>query len=282
MIERPPLSSERPGRPTPGALAAAARLVRPLVRALWPADVTGLHNLPNHDAYVVVANHSGLGTVEVLALLDVWITHVGEQRPMAAMVHPGMLRTPGLGAMLRSAGCVEATREGAAWARARGAALLLFPGGDHESMRPFWRHREVDFAGRTGWVRLARDLGLVVVPLAITGSHHTAPTLGYSRVLAYLTGARLLGIRRIPFAVSSIVAASVSLAWSRGSPMPRRVLRATIAYLLATTIPILPARLGFFFLEPVEVASRTDSDAYRHVISVLEDVLRRAPAKRPS
>jgi hypothetical protein len=154
----PGVSSAHPGVADPAALAAY-RAVAPALRALWPAALTGAEQLPASGAFLAVANHSGLGVVESLVLVDTWLEAVGPGVPLAAMAHSSLLRAPLAGALLRAVGAVEATREGAELAVRSGASLLLFPGGDHEAMRPLWRAREVDFAGRRGFIRLARALG---------------------------------------------------------------------------------------------------------------------------
>lgn len=48
----------------------------------------------------------------------------------------------------------------------RDAALLVYPGGDHETFRPSWESEEVDFAERTGFIKLAlkHDVSIVPVP----------------------------------------------------------------------------------------------------------------------
>jgi len=261
-------------------LAAYRRAVAPLVTRVFPWLFTGRKHLPAHDSYVVVANHSGLGTVEALLLPEVWAREVGMDRRIAGMAHPAMLRSLGVGAFLRRGGCVEATRAGAAWARANGAALLLFPGGDHESMRPFWRARSVDFAGRTGWVRLAREHGLTIVPMAITGTHLTAPTLGYSKALAYLSGARLLGVRRVPLSIAGILASLGYLALSREPRRSVRAATAALAFAAGFAIPWLPSRVGFHLLPPIQVGELTQSDdeIYARVTGAIERVLASEPA----
>lgn len=276
---RPHLSSEHPGRPGPGLVEAYRRGLVPLLRGAFPWTFTGRNHLPAHDSYVVVANHSGLGTVESLLLPEVWAAEIGTDRRIAAMVHPAILRTPGLGALLRSIGCVEATLEGARWACAQGSALVLFPGGDHESMRPFWRADEVDFAGRTGWVRLARQSGLTIVPMAITGTHVTAPTLGYSKLLAYLSGVRLLGVRRVPLSFAGLGALALALALTRGQSTFGRAWKAGLAYSTCFALPWVPSRVGFHLLPPVtpDRLTATDDEIYGEVTGALARVLRREP-----
>jgi 1-acyl-sn-glycerol-3-phosphate acyltransferase len=66
----------------------------------------------------------------------------------------------------------------------RGAALLVYPGGDHETFRPSWESDRVDFAGRTGFVKLALEHGVPIVPVVSAGGQETALFLGQGRRLA--------------------------------------------------------------------------------------------------
>lgn len=270
-------SSKHPGRADPRWLAAYRKLAVPILRKLWPVSFEGAGNLPDHNGYLLVGNHSGLGVVESVAFTEAWLTHVGEHRPLAAMAHSALMRAPWFGQLLRSVGAVEATREGAAWARSSGAAVLLFPGGDHEAMRPMWRARRVDFGNHRGWIRLARELGLTVVPLAITGSHVTVPNLGASRRLAWLSGIRFAGLHRIPFPVLSIAAAVASLRLTRRRSLATRIGTGVAAYAVAVLVPIVPAKIGYHVLPPLTEAelAMDDDQVYERVTRSIEAVLRR-------
>jgi 1-acyl-sn-glycerol-3-phosphate acyltransferase len=254
---------------------AYERVLRGPVRAMWPFETSGLEHLPEHDDFLVVANHSGLGIVETVVLADAWLSARG-RAPLAAMAHPALFRIPGFGELLRAIGAVEATREGAAYARSRGRAAPALPRRrPREHAADLWRAREVDFAGRTGWIRLAREHRLHVVPLAITGSHVTLPNLAGTRTLAWLTGARLFGMRRGPLPVASVVALAASLYRSRRRPVPERVLRALVSFWGAAFIPWVPSRIGLSFLEPLGVDALEASDAhiYAEVTSRIASVL---------
>lgn len=283
----PDRSSAHPGRADEAWLGAYRSAVLPALRAFWPAELKGLEKLPARDA-LIVANHSGLGVVECLWLPELWATHVGLDRPLAAMAHSSLFRLPGAGTLLRAVGAVEATRSAARRARDTGASLLLFPGGDHESMRPLWRAREVDFAGRVGFIKLARELGLTLVPMAITGSHVTIPLLGFSKRLARATGLPKVGVHRAPLPVSSIAGAAAYLAASRGSLLGRGAVAAAIFAGLAP-IPWVPSRIGFEVLDPLDPRELAEDDAqvYRRVTRAIAralDPLTRseAPTRSPT
>jgi 1-acyl-sn-glycerol-3-phosphate acyltransferase len=70
-------------------------------------------------------------------------------------------------------------------ALAKDAALLVYPGGDHESYRASWHSSEIDFAGRKGFVRLALELGVPIVPVVAIGGQETALFLGQGHRVAH-------------------------------------------------------------------------------------------------
>jgi 1-acyl-sn-glycerol-3-phosphate acyltransferase len=67
-----------------------------------------------------------------------------------------------------------------------GAALLVYPGGDYEVFRPYWERNKVDFGGRKGYVKLAREAGVPIVPIASVGGQEAALFLDRGQWLAKL------------------------------------------------------------------------------------------------
>ena len=137
----------------PDHAAGAARDVEVYFRA----EVRGLDNIPAEGPVLLVGQplrrHADRGHVRVRA---------GVLRPLraAAPLPPARAR-PGLQAAGGARRACRATapcrRRRRTWARAleRDAALLVYPGGDHETYRPSGSPAKIDFAGRTGFVRLA-------------------------------------------------------------------------------------------------------------------------------
>ena len=273
-----------PGRFDPAVIARFVRYWGPLVRRFWPATLDGLHQLPHDGRYLIVANHSGLGIAELWSLLLAWWESFGHGRPVAGMAHPGAFHVPPVRYFLEGLGAVQATREGAARAVDSGVPLLLFPGGDHEATRPFWRATRVDFAGRRGWIELARAHRLTIVPLAITGSHGTLPILAGGRSLSWLIGLRALGVHRAPLTVLSVAgfASVLGLARVAGVPWWGAGAAAWASLWAPTALPWLPASIGFRFLPAIqagEMVGMTDEQVYAQVVGALQRVVEAGPAR---
>ena len=79
----------------------------------------------------------------------------------------------------------------------------MYPGGDHETYRPSWQSAEIDFAHRTGFARLALELGVPVVPVVAIGGQETALFLGQGeRVARLLHLHRLLRLDVVPVQIA--------------------------------------------------------------------------------
>ncbi len=62
--------------------------------------------------------------------------------------------------------------------------MLVYPGGDWEVHRPTSQAGKVDFAGRKGFIKLAIDEGVPIVPLVSVGGQETALFLSRGERLA--------------------------------------------------------------------------------------------------
>jgi 1-acyl-sn-glycerol-3-phosphate acyltransferase len=129
-------------------------------------------------------------------------TYFGVERRFHQLAHNLVLSMPGLG-FLRKYGVVAASPENADRALASGAALLVYPGGDHEVHRPSWERNEVNFDGRRGFVRLALEHGVPIVPVVSIGGQETALFLTRGEGLARtLQLDKLLRLKVLPVSIA--------------------------------------------------------------------------------
>ena len=150
------------------------------------ADVKGMEKIPAEGPVLLVGNHSGGNvTPDTLVFSLAFATYFGVERRFFQLAHNLVLAMPGL-STLRKYGTVAASHENAHKALATGAALLVYPGGDYEVHRPSWESAKVDFGGRKGWIRLALEQNVPVVPLVAIGGQETALFLSRGERLAKL------------------------------------------------------------------------------------------------
>ena len=230
------------------------------------ADVRGLDKIPAAGPALLVGNHSG-GTMiaDTFVFGQAFYDHFGPGRPFFQLAHDLVFKLPGLRALLQKNGTVPASPENMRRALERDAAVLVYPGGDQETFRPSWDSAEVDFAGRKGFVKLALEQGVPVIPVVAIGGQETALFLGRGRRLASaLRLDRLMRLTVLPPVL--------------GPPLGVTVLD------LPIRLP-LPAKIEIRVLEPIDLRKRLGrnadvDDGYQLVTSTMQRTLTRLSNQR--
>jgi 1-acyl-sn-glycerol-3-phosphate acyltransferase len=174
-----------------------------LASLYFRADVRGLERIPTKGPVLLVGNHSG-GNVppDTFVFTLAFCSYFGVERPFYQLAHNLVVSAPPL-ASLRKFGTVAANHENAKLALESGAALLVYPGGDYEVFRPFWERNRVDFGGRKGYVRLAREAGVPIVPIASVGGQESVLFVSRGQRLAKLLMVdKLLRLKSVPIAIA--------------------------------------------------------------------------------
>jgi 1-acyl-sn-glycerol-3-phosphate acyltransferase len=230
-----------------------------LAATLWyRGEVRGLGNVPDSGPVLLVGNHSGGNmTPDTVVFTLAFSTYFGVERPFYQLAHNLVLSMPGLG-FLRKFGTVAASPANARKALDSGAALLVYPGGDYEVHRPTWQGNRVDFGGRMGFIRLAIERNIPIVPVVSIGGQETALFLTRGERLA-----RLLALDRI-FRLK-VLPISLALPWG-----------INIGDMLGH-IP-LPAKITIETLPPIDLRAefgpQPDPDeVYDHLTRVMQDTL---------
>jgi 1-acyl-sn-glycerol-3-phosphate acyltransferase len=230
-----------------------------LASLYFRADVTGLDRIPD-GAVLLVGNHSGGNmTPDTTVFALAFSSYFGVERPFFTLAH-NLIASHPVAAFLRKFGVVAANPDNARKALGAGAALLVYPGGDYEVFRPSWERHVVDFDGRQGFVRLAREMEVPIVPVASVGGQETALFLSRGEWLAKLLRTDSM------FRLKTI---SVSLAAPWGLNIGD----------FALHLP-LPAKISIEVQEPVHVGDRDDDTVAAEVIGALQAGVDRLAAAR--
>ena len=166
-------------------------------------EVRGLGNIPDSGPVLLVGNHSGGNmTPDTTVFTLAFSAYFGVERAFYQLAHNLVLTMPGLSA-LRKFGTVAASHENAREALESGAALLVYPGGDYEVHRPIWQRNRVDFGGRKGFIRLAIEQDIPIVPVVSIGGQETALFLSRGEHLARLFALdRLFRLKVLPISLA--------------------------------------------------------------------------------
>ena len=128
-------------------------------------------------------------------------TYFGVERPFYQLAHNLVLSMPGLGSLRQVRHRRRVARQRPQGA-GLGAALLVYPGGDYEVHRPSWHGHRVDFGGRKGFIRLALEQDVPIVPVVAIGGQETALFLTRGEGLARLLALdRLFRLKVLPISI---------------------------------------------------------------------------------
>lgn len=212
-------------------------------------EVDGWDRVPDRTSLVIGVHSGGALTMDAWTLVYAWQQHFEGRRPLHGTAHDVLMAAPGLGDYFRAVGVIAANRTSVTKALAMGEDVVVWPGGEVDSMRS-WRKRDTAvLAGRKGFVRQAIRSGVPIVPVATVGGHDTVFVLSEGKWLANL-GEYLGGLK------SKLRGANLPII--AGFPLPLAV------EILPAHLP-LPAKIRTEILDPIEVdddPERVDDDAY--------------------
>ncbi len=185
-------------------------LIRQNLPLLWLAasiwyrgEVRGLGHIPQDGAVLMVGNHSGGNMTPDTAIFGLaFAAYFGVERRMHALAHNLVVSWPGLG-FLRKFGAVAASPGNARKLLRAGAAVLVYPGGDWEVHRPNWQSGRIDFADRDGFIRLALEENVPIVPVVAIGGQETALFLTRGdRIARLLALDRMFRLKVLPISLA--------------------------------------------------------------------------------
>jgi 1-acyl-sn-glycerol-3-phosphate acyltransferase len=237
-----------------------------LFASIWyRAETRNLANVPERGPVLLVGNHTGGNmSPETITFTLAFSTFFGVERRFHQLAHNLVLASP-LGPFLRNFGTVAASHDNARKALEAGSAVLVFPGGDWEVSRPSWQSSRIDFGGRKGFIRLALEHDVPIVPVVTIGGQETALWLSRGDWLA-----RMLQLdKRFRLKVLPIL---VAPPWgiSVGDFLPR--------------IP-LPAKMTTEVLPAIDLRKEFGPDpdideVYTHVTRLMQETLDSLAAER--
>ncbi len=217
---------------------AVMQTVRSASRMFGPGryfglEVDGFERVPDAPV-MVVSNHSGGTTIpDVWGFGVAWYRHFGADRPIHPLAHEMVFSLPSVAKFFGRRGVLRASRK-TAWTVLHDYRrdLMVMPGGDVDTWRPYAKRYDVTFGGRTGYARTAIQAGVPIVPVANAGAHQTLYVISDGRRIA-----RALRLPQI--ARAEIFPVSLSLPWGLTiGPLPHLPTPTTLRYKFGA--PIAP------------------------------------------
>jgi 1-acyl-sn-glycerol-3-phosphate acyltransferase len=241
----------------PEYIARTLPVLMPPTQAYFRTEVHGLERIPDGPS-LLVGNHSGgWMIVDTFLFTYAFYEHFGPDRRFHQLAHDLIARSPLLN-HVRLYGVIAANHENARRAFERDAPVLVYPGGDAETFRPSWRSAEIDFDQRRGWIRLALEAGVPIVPVVAIGGQETAlfVTRG-RRVARALMLDRMFRLTVLPVSI--------------GPPLGINVLD------FPGRLP-LPSKIELQVLDPIDLTERFGADpdrdeVYDTVTAEMQDAL---------
>lgn len=255
-----------------------------LFKHYFRVEIDGWENVPKKKA-LFVGNHNGLLTFEVLMLFHAWWKRFGKARRAFGLAHSIALKNPFFRWLLPRLGAIPADPQVAFEALEQGYSLLVYPGGEKESFRPYNERMKVDFYQRKGFIRLALRAKVPLVPIVSIGAHETYVILDRGEELARGLGLydrfRLHGV--------PITYRGIFFLWCLVTGVftffPLLLAPAAFA---AIFVP-LPAKMSFKILPPVDCEALQDpalseeenlQRIYDHIVSLMQRILIEEYARR--
>lgn len=168
-------------------------LLRGLFRNWFRVEVSGIENLPETGAGLVVANHAGVLPIDgLMASVAVHDNHP-TNRDLRLLAADMVFDMPVLGQAARKAGHTMACTADAHRLLAAGELTAVFPEGYKGLGKHFRDRYKLQRFGRGGFVSAALRAGAPIVPCSIVGSEEIYPMLADVKLLA-----RLLGLPYFP------------------------------------------------------------------------------------
>jgi 1-acyl-sn-glycerol-3-phosphate acyltransferase len=183
----------------PDLIAAVLPYARWLNRHYLRLRTEGFDQLPPGPCLYVANHNGGIAGPDVLCTM---VSLLDAGGPLYALAHDfAMQQVPAFGRLVQRFGALRATPANALRALRSGARVLVYPGGEIDAFRASHRRNEIVLGARTGFVRVAQQAGVPIVPIVAHGAHRSAYIFHEGQRLAqFLRTRHWARVERVPLA----------------------------------------------------------------------------------
>jgi 1-acyl-sn-glycerol-3-phosphate acyltransferase len=255
-----------------------------LYKHYFRCGIEGFENVPEGQA-LFVGNHNGLLTFEVLMLFYAWWDKYGSTKRALGLAHAVALDNPVFSWLLPRLGAIPAHPEIALEAVKRGFSLMVYPGGEKEAFRAYSARKQVEFYNRKGFIKLALNAKMPIVPIVSIGAQESYIILDRGEEIAERLGLKdKFRLHGVP-----VTFRSVFFLWcvATGVFTFFPLLLAPAAF--ASIFVPLPAKMDFRILPAIDVAAMMDPKKseeenlqiiYDHIVGAMQTTLTKEYEKR--
>ena len=168
--------------PDSGYDPAFVERTAPLLEFLWSrcfrVRLLGIENVPNEGPALLVGNHSGGIPYDGAMLLHGIRRDHPRHRHVRPLIANFAFRSGWMANVVARVGCVRASMETAGPMLARGELVAVFPEGLKGVGKLYRERYRLARFGRGGFVRLAREAQVPLLPVAVVGAEEIHPVIG--------------------------------------------------------------------------------------------------------
>src|SRR4051794_28570348 len=176
----------------------------PLMDYWFRMEIEGWEKLPEAPC-LLIGIHSGAPFVWDAWTVGIqWWRRFGTDRPLHGTAHDALMAAPLIGDYFRRMGVLPAAPDSISTALAAGRDVALWPGGEVDSLRPWTERDRAVLAERRGFVRMAINAGVPIVPISTVGGPDSMPVIVRGRRIAKaLQLDRVARLKMFPIALSA-------------------------------------------------------------------------------
>lgn len=140
----------------------------------FQVQTEGWGQIPDGQVMLVGSHNGGLAAPDMFMMIYDWVRRFGPDRPVYGLMHPKVWQAaPPLANLAERAGAIAAHPKMALAALDRDASILVYPGGAQDIFRPFSQRDCIHLGDRKGFVKIALQRQLPIVPVVSWGAHET-------------------------------------------------------------------------------------------------------------
>jgi 1-acyl-sn-glycerol-3-phosphate acyltransferase len=134
----------------------------------------GWEQVPEGQVMFVGSHNGGMAAPDMFMMLYDWFKRFGTDRLIYGLMHPKVWMVyPPLAFLAERAGAIAAHPKMALAALDRNASILVYPGGAQDVFRPFSQRNQIHLADRKGFIKIALQRHLPIIPAVSWGAHTT-------------------------------------------------------------------------------------------------------------